>query len=94
LQAMRRRFAARLSRYLLEGRDIIYCDESTVNNHIRSSKCWQYVDKPVKQILDKKRIGSVTIYGAIGLCLMKPVFELGTSTNKEEFMAFLEKLHT
>ena len=50
------------------------------------------MDKPVKQILDKRRVGGVTIYGAIGLCLQKPVFELGLSTNIAEFKSFLQKL--
>ena len=73
-----------------KGSSVIYADESTVNNHIRTSKCWAYSNKPVKQILDPKRYGGVTIYEAIGMCLEKPVFTLGESTNKAEFRTFLE----
>jgi len=35
---------------------------------------------------------SVTIYGAIGNCLTKPVFMIGDSTNKNEFIEFLENV--
>ena len=73
-----------------DGSSIIYADESTVNNHIRTSKCWAYSNKPVKQILDPKRYGGVTIYGTIGLCLEKPVFTLGESTNKAGYQILLE----
>ena len=82
--------ASKLKKHMDDGSSIIYADESTVNNHIRTSKCWAYSNKPVKQILDPKRYGGVTIYGAIGLCLEKPVFTLGESTNKAEFRTFLE----
>ena len=43
---------------------------------MRTTKYWQYCDKPVKQLIDSKRIGGVTIYGAIGTCLRNPVFVL------------------
>ena len=92
MKAKRRSFAKKLHKLIKEGANIIYADESTVNNHIRTAKCWQYCDKPVKQLIDKKRIGGVTIYGAIGNCLRQPTFVLGASTNKVEFKAFLEQV--
>ena len=65
-------------------------DETTVNSHMRLSKAWSYADKPVKTLIGRKRYGGVTIYGAIGNCLKKPVFMLGESTNIEEFEEFMQ----
>ena len=65
-------------------------DETTVNSYLRLSKALSYVDKPVKTIVGRRRYGGVTIYGAIGNCLKKPVFMLGESTNIEEFEEFMQ----
>ena len=35
----------------------------------------------------------MTVYGAIGHCLLKPIFMTGDSTNKEEFMIFMQKVY-
>ena len=85
LKSKRRSFAKKLKEHIDKGHAIIFADETTVDNHIRTAKCWSYANKPIKQILEKKRYGGVTIFGAIGYCLNKPVFTLGKSTNKEDF---------
>ena len=70
---------------------IIYMDETSVNTWIRKQKTWQRRDEPVQVTINPKRV-SVTIYGAIGNCLTKPVFMIGDSTNKNEFIEFLENV--
>ena len=42
--------------------------------------------------MGKTRYGGVTIYGAIGNCLSNAVFTFGKSTNKVEFIDFMEEV--
>jgi len=42
--------------------------------------------------LNPKRVGKCTLYGAIGACLARPVFYVGQSTNKVDFVKFLEQV--
>ena len=88
LDTERFKYAQKLNECILAGRNLIYIDETTVNSNMRLDRVWQYEDKPVDIVLGK-RIGGLTIYGAIGNCLKAPVFTLGASTNTEEFKSFM-----
>ena len=84
-------YAKKLKEKIASNRTIVYIDETTFNSTLRQSRVWQYYKKPVPFAVGK-RIGSITLYGAIGHCLKEPVFMLGKSTNKEEFQTFIEKV--
>ena len=40
--------------------------------------------------IPKKRIGGLTLFGAVGNCLRRPVFLEAESTNKEDCLRFLQ----
>ena len=68
---------------------VVYFDEASFNNWMRPNRTWSGVDRPVKMIIQQNRCQGITVFGAIGLNLQKPVFMQGQSTNWEEVMKFL-----
>ena len=71
---------------------VVYIDEMSVNTWITKSKTWTRRDFPIKIPLPK-RVGGVTVYGAIGAAMREPVFHLANSTNKLEFANFMRKVN-
>ena len=92
LQVERRSFAELLGN-LMHRSDthIIYVDESAFNTEMVLKKSWCLPDKPNLTPIDNR--SAVTVFGAISAtALTHPVFHLGRSTNKLDFMAFLRKV--
>lgn len=55
---------------------------------------WSSRANPVKMQLNPKRGHGVTVLGAIGHMLKKPVFTLAKSTCRQSVVEFLKKLNT
>lgn len=51
-----------------------------------------YPECPVNIEVSNRRLQGVTLFGAIGTCLSKPVFMTGSSTNSVEFRQFIVEL--
>ena len=85
-------YAEKLAQLVYSNESIIYFDETSFSNYLRPFKTWQKPNDPLKINMPQKRIGGVTLFGAIGKCLPKPVYMTGKSTNKEEVEKFLRKL--
>ena len=63
-------------------------DETTFHTWLHTPRSWMKPGERVRVSLPG-RVGRVTLYGAIGSGLRKPVFMLGDSTNIEEFKQFV-----
>jgi len=61
---------------------------------MRGRYTWSPRAHPVKMHLNVKRGCGVTVLGAIGAQLPRPVFSLAQSTNKESVLDFFMKLNT
>jgi hypothetical protein len=48
--------------------------------------------EPIKLIINERRVGGITVYGAISPFLKHFVYMLGTSTNQIEVCNFLVKI--
>lgn len=72
------------------GADIIYVDETTFNTHLRSARTYLYPQHPVNIEVSNNRLHGVTLFGAIGSSLSKPVFMTAVSTNKDAFFEFMK----
>jgi hypothetical protein len=85
-------FAKLLATLVDANKPLIYVDETTFNTWQMKAKSWSKRDQPLYHARNSKRI-TVTVYGAIGHCLQRPVFRLGCSTNAEEYKRFLTEVH-
>jgi transposase len=81
-----------LATHILNGRSIVYIDETTFNVHMRHKRTWQYSELPVKFLMARKRLSGVTLYGAIGNCLTRPQFMTAASTSIDNTEQFLHRL--
>ena len=90
LAQQRRDFARLLGELINDGVPIVYIDETTFNTWLRKTHSWQRPLQKVHIKLNPKRIGECTLYGAIGACMELPVYYVGKSTNKEDFIEFLK----
>ena len=70
--------------------NVVYGDESSFNLWMRPTKTWGRDDGKTKIEINIKRGKSITLYGAIGEMMTKPVFMQGRSTNTDEFCKFLK----
>ena len=68
---------------------IIYGDEASFNCWMRSKKTWTSYEEPVKIVLNEKRNTGITVYGAIGAAMERPLFKQFKTTNKEDFLSFI-----
>lgn len=80
-------FAQLLANLIRQGSPIIYTDETTYTTWMLKAKSWSMEGRPILHARNNLR-KAVTVYGAIGNCLDKSVFTLGTSTNGNEFRQF------
>ena len=76
----------------MNGRSIVYIDETTFNLHMRHKRSWSYSDLPVKFVMARKRLSGVTLYGAIGNCLRQSQFMTAESTSIANMEKFLQQL--
>ena len=73
LPAARMRFALELANLIKLNLPVVYFDESSCNSWHRRSHTWSTAARPVKLVVNKRR-EAITIFGAIGTCMPKPVF--------------------
>ena len=73
----------------MKNRKLIYVDETTFNSRMSKAKSWSLPDKVNMHSINFK-YWSVTVYGAIGNCLPKPVFYFSSkTTNAADYCHFL-----
>jgi transposase len=71
---------------------IIWGDEASFNCWMRSRRTWSTKEEPVKVVLNEKRNSGITVYGAIGAAMERPLFKQFKTTNKEDFLSFLTEI--
>ena len=57
---------------------------------MRPPKVWQYPKDPLRHKIPNKRLKGVTLFGAIGSSMTKPVFMTGYGTTKGLVCKFIE----
>lgn len=72
--------------------NVIYMDETTFQLWNKPQRTWMSREEPVVAPLNFSRLKSVTLFGAIGLCLKAPVFMMAPATNEEHFAEFLVEI--
>ena len=88
-----RMFAVKLAKMINEpDLNIVYFDEAGFNLWLRHRKTWGLQGRPVKMVLNKIRGKGVTVFGAIGVHMPKPLFVMERTTNAHNFMRFLKRL--
>jgi transposase len=98
LEAERIEFAMRMSDWIVEDRPVIYFDETTFNPDMHQKKAWYYRGSrfamPLrKQSMKKGEKCGFSVYGAVSTCIKNGgYFELHSSSNKNDFCAFMERL--
>jgi hypothetical protein len=98
LEAERIEFAMRMSDWIMEGRPVIYFDETTFSPDMHQKKAWYYRGRrfavPLrKQSMKRGEKYGFSVYGAVSECIKNGgYFELHQSSNKEDFCAFMERL--
>ena len=80
IKDQRLNFAKLIANLIAKGKPLIYTDETTFHTWMLKAKSWSKKKGSVLHARNNLRMG-VTVYGAIGDCLERPVFELGSSTN-------------
>lgn len=87
-------FAKQLVSLLVQGKSVIYCDESSWNlwDKPRIRKTWQMAGQPIHRAVNTSRLNNVTIYGAVSNCLPELVFMQWNSSNTEGWGYFLRLL--
>jgi transposase len=71
---------------------MVYFDEASFNLWMRHRKTWGMQGRPVKMLLNKVRGKGVTVFGAVGTHMPKPLFIMERTTNSHNFMRFLRRL--
>ena len=96
LEARRMEFSEDLAEHLVHDRPIVYFDETTLNSWIALKKAWYFKDRKFVVPVSSDRGKNFTVYGAVGNCLLNDYsyFEIHDSTNKEDFMSYIENLAT
>ena len=77
----RKQFAVQLAQLMHEKVPIVYFNESGFNSWLRPTHTWGTKAEPIKLVINERRVGSITVYGAISPFLRHFVYMLGTSTN-------------
>ena len=72
-------------------KSVVYVDETTLHTWITKKKTWTGRKFPIKIPLPA-RIGGVTVYGAIGYPLKKPVWHIDVSTSIQGYCDFMRKV--
>ena len=91
LDLHRSAFSILMAHIVTNSKRLCYMDETTFNSQIIKKRSWALKGCPNKHEMTQFRY-SVTVFGAIGNCLQKPVYYLAPTTNKEHFVIFLQKL--
>ena len=72
-------FARKLGQLPVEA--LVYADETTFDIWTPPSRTWQGPDAKVVIPMNQKHLKNITVFGAMGLVLEKPVYHLAKSTN-------------
>ena len=91
LDRERKKFAEVLGNLVLKGKPIVYIDETTFNTWMFKSKSRSSRVAPNLHGLNDERY-AITVYGAVGWPLRKPVYFLAKSTNQIDFRKFLREV--
>jgi transposase len=81
-------FTIKLAALIKSGAPVLYFDEAAFNVWMRNRRTWTSRERPVKMVINERRLPGITVFGAISSALSKPVFMIGKSTNKEEVLSF------
>ena len=73
--------------------NVIFMDECSLELWRKPARTWFSNENQVIAPLNSKKLSNLTIYGAVGLPLTKPVFMQGVATNHKLFMDFLKEIH-
>ena len=94
LEALRMEFAQDLAEHIVHGRPVIYFDETTLNSWCAIRRAWFFKGQKFVVPLNSDRGRNFTIFGAVGACLVHrhSYFEVHDSTNKIDFLNFVENL--
>ena len=84
-------FSKLLATLVATHKPIIYCDETTFNSWMMKAKSWAHERNSLLHARNSKRL-SVTVYGAFGNCMNNPVFKMGGTTNRIEFIEFMREV--
>jgi transposase len=88
LKKLRLNFVLNLVQYLIEGREVVYFDETTTNLWEQKHRIWMPVKDRIKVIVPQDRGSSVTVLGAISNKRPKLFHRLGHNTSEETVMEF------
>ena len=77
----RKQFAVQLAQLIHQKAAIVYFDESSFNSWMRQTHTWGTMAEPIKLVINERRVGGITVYGAISPFLKHFVYMLGGSTN-------------
>lgn len=83
-------FARQLNEVPLD--QIIMMDECSVELWHKPGRTWCSAENRVVAPLNAKRLSNITIYGAVGMPLTKPVFMTAETTNSKRFSEFLDEI--
>ena len=98
MEAERIEFAMKLSEYIMEGRPVIYFDETTFNPDMHQKKAWFFkgvrFPMPVKkQSMRKGDKYGFTVYGSVSECIKGGgYFEIHNSSNRQDFCGYMHRL--
>ena len=89
-------FAQDLAEHLAHNRKIVYFDETSMNSWLALKKAWYFKDRKFVVPVNSDRGKNFTVYGAVGDCLINDYsyFEIHDSTNKVDFLKYIENLAT
>ena len=77
-----RLFAVKLAKMISNPElNLVYFDEAGFNLWMRHRKTWGRQGCPVKMVLNKVRGKGVTVFGAIGVQMPRPLFIMERTTN-------------
>ena len=71
----------------------MWMDETTFTSQAVPPKSWATRERPNNHPYSGDRQYRVTVYGAIGACLKKPVYYLSYSTCGVEYRKFVGRIH-
>lgn len=91
---LRDRFALKLAQMVSSGQTVVYMDESSFNAWLRRTKTWFHAKQPVKLVVNSFRGQGITVFGAIGEQMVRPVFMTATGTNQDAVLSFLPRIRS
>ena len=88
LERERQLFASQIMPLIDAGYPHIFADESAINGFMQPSKVFSQKGTDMRLPLPSQRHSGLTIFGAVGQCLTRPIFQVSPTTNIDEFVSF------